>query len=145
HWERAKVEVDQAPAGATVKTQNVTGLSLFVPPGYSPLDSNVPTNVTIDGQALKSAPVASDRSWECHFQKRDGKWLLAAEPVDAKNGPQKIHGLQGPIDDAFMDRFLFVRPTGDPLHPKIGAWVKGEMTHAAEHWRRQFRGEVLFK
>ena len=28
------------------------------------------------------------------------------------DGLRKKHGLQGPIDDAFMERFLFVRPTG---------------------------------
>jgi hypothetical protein len=65
--------------------------------------------------------------------------------VDANAGLQKTHGLQGPIDDAFMDRFIFVRPTDNPLHPKIGAWVKAEMAHAVEHWRRQFRGEAMQK
>jgi len=146
HWERARVEVEQAAGGATVKTQNVTGLTLSVPPGYSSLDINLPTTVTIDGQALKGAPVQSDRSWESHFQKKDGKWLAVAEPIHAKDGLQKLHGLQGPIDDAFMDRFLlFVRPTGEPLNPVIGSWVQSEMAHALEHWRRQFRGEVMAK
>ena len=57
----------------------------------------------------------------------------------------KRHGLQGPIDDAFMDRFLMVRPTGTPLNEKVGAWAKGEMAHAIKHWREQFRGEAPVK
>ena len=63
--------------------------------------------------------------------------------VTADDGAlRKRHGLQGPIDDAFMDRFLIVRPTGKPLNDKVGTWVDGEMAHAIEHWRRQFRGEA---
>ena len=57
----------------------------------------------------------------------------------------KRHGLQGPIDDAFMDSFLMVRPTGKPLNEKVGDWAKGEMDHAVEHWREQFRGEARVK
>ena len=53
--------------------------------------------------------------------------------------------LQGPIDDAFMDRFLMVRPTGQALNEKVGDWTTKEMAHAIDHWRRQFRGEALQK
>jgi hypothetical protein len=53
--------------------------------------------------------------------------------------------LQGPIDDAFMDSFLMVRPTGSALNEKVGKWVAGEMQHAIDHWRRQFRGEARVK
>jgi hypothetical protein len=58
---------------------------------------------------------------------------------------RKRHGLQGPIDDAFMDSFLMVRPTGKSLHDKVGAWVDAEMAHAVAHWRKQFRGEARLK
>jgi len=60
-------------------------------------------------------------------------------------GLAKTPGLQGPIDDAFMDRFLMVRPTGNPLHEKTGAWAAGEMKHAITHWRSQFRGDAPVK
>ena len=53
--------------------------------------------------------------------------------------------MQGPIDDAFMDSFIMVRPTGKPLSDKVGAWVAAEQRHAVEHWRRQFRGEARVK
>src|SRR5205823_11597340 len=53
---------------------------------------------------------------------------------------------QGPIDDAFCDRFLMVRPTGAASsNEKVTEWVNKEMAHAIEHWRRQFRGEALVK
>src|SRR5256885_3524463 len=48
---------------------------------------------------------------------------------------------RSPIDDAFMDSFIMVRPTGQPFNEKIGAWTAAEMAHATNHWRQQFRGE----
>jgi hypothetical protein len=41
-----------------------------------------------------------------------------------------------------MDSFVMVKPTGQPLNSKVGAWANAEMNHAIEHWRRQFRGDV---
>ncbi len=145
HWERATVEAEQIPGGVTLKTKNVTALTISIPSGYCPFDSNQPTRVVIDGQDIKGSPVLSDRSWTSHFSSKDGKWQLVDSVDIGKDRSHKMHGLQGPIDDAFMDRFIFVRPTGKPLHPKVGAWVNAEMAHAVEHWRRQFRGEVLQK
>jgi hypothetical protein len=54
----------------------------------------------------------------------------------------KRHGLQGPIDDAFMDSFLIVTPSGQAMNEKTGAWFKSEQEHAIKHWRQQFRGEA---
>jgi hypothetical protein len=53
--------------------------------------------------------------------------------------------LQGPIDDAFLDSFLMVRPTGSSRRERTGAWVEAELTHAIEHWRKQFRGDAQVK
>ena len=72
----------------------------------------------------------------------DGKWSLGPLPAD---GLRKKHGLQGPIDDAFTERFIFVRPTGTAANEKAGAWAKAELERAIEHWRRHFRGEALVK
>ena len=59
---------------------------------------------------------------------------------------RKRPGLQGPIDDAFCDRFLMVRPTGgESANEQVNQWVKKEMAHAIEHWRRQFRGDAPVK
>jgi len=133
------VEAERTANGATVKTQNVTGLTLSIPPGYSTWKPNVPTSVTLDGQALKAGPVMSDRSWSVTFSRTTAMASSSAIPLTARRLSQS-HGLQGPIDDAFMDRFIFVRPTGKPINPKVGEWVTGELGHAIEHWRRQFRG-----
>src|SRR5262249_24804631 len=59
HWEQARVEAERTSNGASVKTKNVTGLTLSIPPGYSDFDPNLPTTVTIDGQSLTGGPVQS--------------------------------------------------------------------------------------
>ncbi len=74
-----------------------------------------------------------------------GKEWTPAEKSDLVNGLRKVHGLQGPIDDAFMDSFLMVSPTGTPMNEKIGTWTATEMKHATEHWRKQFRGDAPIK
>jgi hypothetical protein len=57
-------------------------------------------------------------------------------------GPRKRHGLSGPIDDAFLDAFVFVRPTGTSPHEKVERWVAEEMDLAVRRWRTQMRGDV---
>jgi hypothetical protein len=46
------------------------------------------------------------------------------------------------VDDAFLDSFIFVRPTGAPMAPGVAGWVSSEQAHAIKEWRRQFRGEA---
>src|SRR5262249_2886142 len=125
-----------------IGTQNVTALTIAFPPGCCPLEPLGPVKVHIDG-ANCSAQVLSDRSLTADFRKMDGRWIEVKSPDDSTL--RKRHGLQGPIDDAFMDSFLIVRPTGKPQHEAVGKWVTAEMNGAIEHWRRQFRGEACVK
>jgi pimeloyl-ACP methyl ester carboxylesterase len=166
HWEQAKVDAElvavargnQLPPGAPAKgmkpgpslrhqlrieTANVTAFSLLFEPGDWPLAGRGAPAVFIDNDRLKGPAVASDRSLSAHFQKVRGEWHMV-EAVE-KEKLAKRHGLQGPIDDAFMDSFLMVRPTGAPLNDAVGSWVKGEMDHAVVHWRKHFRGDARVK
>ena len=132
HWERADVRARRAADGAVqVETKNVSALTLRLP-GL--------VTAVIDGQRLvfsQSAP-ASEQA----LRKVGGKWSAGA-PDTAATG--KRPGLQGPIDDAFMDAFVFVRPTGKPLNDKVGAWAAGELAHATKMWRDIFRGDAPVK
>ena len=58
---------------------------------------------------------------------------------------KKKHGLQGPIDDAFLSSFLMVTPSGKPINEAIGAWTASEQVHAIKHWRQHFRGHARIK
>ena len=73
----------------------------------------------------------------------DGTWRVRAEPATSL---RKRHDLQGPIDDAFMDSFVMVKPTQKSgKAAKLQQWVDAELPRAIEHWRRHFRGEARVK
>jgi dienelactone hydrolase len=146
HWERANVDaaIGGEDAEVTIETKNVSALTLTFEPGSCPLEALEKPRVRIDDEDVKDVPpVLSDRSWTAHFRKKDRVWEAAASADDGSLG--KRHGLQGPIDDAFMDSFLMVRPTGSAFNDKVGVWASGEMKHALDHWRKQFRGEARVK
>ncbi len=142
HWAAARVDAD-GPEGIT--TKNIAALTLSLPAGGCQdfgLDVTMPATIKIDNQDLEGPKPLSDRSWTCQLHKQDGKWELGPLP-DAKT--RKRHGLQGPIDDAFMDSFVFVRPTGPEKHAAVESWVKNESARAVREWRRQFRGDARVK
>ena len=85
----------------------------------------------------------SDRSLEINIHKTDDGWKRKQPASEnQQTGLAKRHGLQGPIDDAFMDSFVFVRPTGTPANKTAGQWAAAELERAVEHWRRHFRGDA---
>jgi len=86
----------------------------------------------------------SDRSWTARFRKVGSRWDLVDEPED-QTKLRKRRNLQGPIDDAFTESFLMVRPTGKPFNAKVGGWVDRELDHATNHWRVHFRGDARVK
>jgi pimeloyl-ACP methyl ester carboxylesterase len=148
HWERGFIDADLSGSAADnsirIKTRNVSALTLSFDPGQCPLDNTRPPRVFIDTIKPSAPRVLSDRSWTASFRKSGSRWDLVEEPLDTAK-LSKRHGLQGPIDDAFTDSFLMVRPTGKPLNEKVRAWVDLELTHATNHWRRQFRGDARVK
>ncbi len=144
HWNCARVNAQISGADSvSVTTTNVSALTLSMPAGLCPLETVHRPRVMIDGRAVEGAPVASDRSWTAHFQKTSSGWQ-AIPSTD--NGPlRKQHGLQGPIDDAFMDSFIMVRPTGSPINTRVGQWATNALANAVQEWRLQFRGEPRVK
>ena len=144
HWERARVDAEiRDDNSVQATTKNVSALSFRMGAGGAPLDVTRKPVVTIDGQKVTAAAVMSDRSWHAYFRKVNGKWL--ASDQEEKSSVAKRHGLQGPIDDAFLDSFVMVRPTGTPAAAGIAGWAAAEMNHAITDWRRQFRGDAQVK
>jgi hypothetical protein len=142
HWRRARLDAQfDGPSTVDVKTSNVTAFTLDFAAGAAPQDNTVNTTVVIDGQKVPVPGPMSDKSWRTHFRKNGNSWA-ATDRID-ESGLQKRHGLQGPIDDAFLNRFIIVRPTGDAYAGAVGAWAKAELDHAVREWRRQFRGDAI--
>ncbi len=144
HWDQARVEARLDPNRGSVRleTRNLTALTLTLEAGQSPFDPLRNVVIEVGGETLEAGRPQSDRSWTASVRREGGRWVLGSV---SSTGLRKRHGLQGPVDDAFMDSFLFVRPTGQPLNPMVGAWVDRELNRAIEQWRRQYRGEVRIK
>lgn len=85
----------------------------------------------------------SDLSWQAkwRYDAKSKIWNRVSS-LEQDASLRKQHNLQGPIDDAFMDSFIFVPPNTTGQHPAIDAWVQSEMEHAVTQWHRQMRGDV---
>jgi hypothetical protein len=126
-----------APKRIEVTTRNVAVLSIM-------LDSAEGLTSTVDGQPVTIGEIVP-YYW---LVKEDGKWTYKDNTYTDgrwRKQTRKMPGLSGPIDDAFMEPFVFVRPTGQPLNAKVGAWVTAELAHATKMWRDLFRGELIVK
>jgi hypothetical protein len=86
-----------------------------------------------------------DRSWSVHLRKSKGRWNEELGATPSGDALAKVSGLQGPIDDAFMGSFLFVKPTGQAWNEATAKWTTGELAHATKEWRKQFRGDAPTK
>ena len=145
HWEQARVDahLDRVNKQCVITTNNVTALTLQCGPGEFPMDPLSALPLIVDGQSMMAPPPMSDRSWFVHLRLVNGAWYPVDEPFGS--GLSKRPGLQGPIDDAFLSKFIVVRPTGAPFHAETAKWVDAELKHFVEHWRRQFRGEIVIR
>ena len=144
HWERARVDASiTAPTSIEIKTSNVSSLILDVPAAISPLAPDAKIAITIDGGRRITLTSNNAKGLHDTLVKSGGEWSVS-DPKAARS-LRKVHGLQGPIDDAFMDSFIIVKPSGMPMNDKTGAWAKSECDHAIGHWQKQFRGEARVK
>ena len=106
HYERAEVDAQRSDARARyeITTKNLTRLLLR--------ETEHASAIRIDGKDLKVKPAA-----EIALEKSESGWRVARTGNHV--GLHKTHGLQGPIDDAFLDPFVLVRPTGTPWNAGV--------------------------
>ena len=127
HWEEARIAIRPAGNQLNVATKNISAFTIRPPKG-------LPLKIKIDAAPLQDLPedgafVYTDRGWK------------AGKP----SGLRKKHGLQGPIDDALMDSFIFVKPSAKCRSEAVDKWAAAEFDHAVTHWRRQMRGDAIVK
>lgn len=136
HWERADIQAQVGTRNYVVTTKNISRFTIANAASGSRL---TPDSVTIDGQEIKITLV--ERELNYAFSKIDGRWQKGLKP----EGLAKRPGLTGPVNDAFYEPFLFVRPTGKALNPEVGAWAESELTAARNLWRDVYRGDARIK
>jgi len=142
HWDRAQIDAELVDEGTfRVRTKNVAAFTISLRVNPPPLDKTQPPRVLVDDDELSGPPVTA--GWTAHFRKAGGKWVSGSG--ERRVGLRKQHGLSGPIDDAFMDSFIFVRPSGHSANDRVAAWVDSELRRATTEWRTVFRGEARIK
>jgi hypothetical protein len=126
-YKRAEVDAKRTEdlTQYTVTTRNLARLQFDVPAA----------SFTIDGQTIKAGANPL-------FEKTSGKWALA---TGRSTGLRKIHGLQGPIEDAFRDEFLVVRGTGQPWHADVHGYTNQRFDVFRTEFAKWMRGDIRVK
>lgn len=141
HWLPASVDAEiKTDKSIRIETNNVRSLRLSFQAGQWPGAAAGAILVSVDGQILIGPLVKSDRSWRFELVHTDRGWRPRKD--DDGNGLEKSPGLQGPIDDALMDSFVFVLPKKKSADPAVQKWIEAESEHAMLHWRKHFRGDA---
>ncbi len=156
HWQPMRIDAsmqgDESTRDIYIFHDGVEDLTLRFPAGTAnwrtatvslTFSRNDDFNTYLSEEQLP--PILSDRSWECRvwYNRRKHEWRVGTPPWEGEL--RKRHGLQGPIDDAFMDSFLFVTPSGECRHAAVEEWTRSEFEHAVTHWRQQMRGDARVK
>lgn len=141
-WARARVNARIDGDTINTTTTNVTALHLTFDAGLAPFAVGTRPVLKIDGQALTLPAVGRDKSLTAGVVRSGSSWRTGELP---SAGLRKAHGLQGPIDDAFMDTFVIVRPTGQAFSEMLGTWERAQADYAISEWVHFFRGEPRVK
>jgi hypothetical protein len=132
HYERADVDAQRGEGGAayTIQTHNVERLVLR--------ETEHAKSIKIDDSEVKvkAGP-------EVDLEKTAGGWKV--DPVRKTIELHKVHALQGPIDDAFLDPFLLVRPTGTPWNEAVNQQALRSLARFQRMWGKYFRGHPFVK
>ena len=139
HWQDARVDaLRDAEGNWMASSKNVAAL------GMLPTTAMIGKRLVIDGQTFPF-PEQSDKPWNLW---REGEaWRAATEEerTSLLEGKRKRGGQTGPIDDAFLGRFLVVLPTGKSENAAFEKWVEFESQHFLDRWRALMRGEARVK
>jgi Prolyl oligopeptidase family len=110
----------------TVTTKNVSRVRF---------DAPAAATFAIDGQTIKAGTNPT-------FEKVNGKWAIA---TGKPSGLRKVHGLQGPIEDAFRDGFLAVRGSGQPWNASAHDYANQRLDVFRSEFAKWMRGDIRVK
>ncbi|KAA5540706.1 prolyl oligopeptidase family serine peptidase [Roseiconus nitratireducens] len=140
-WTAASVDavLDDAAESVTLETDGVTHLEIdFSESGWPHRRGAV--QITIDGVTSEFDDTGNVGGFQCSLARdSDGHWSQHQEDATRL---RKRPGLQGPIDDAFCDRFVFVLPSRPARHGRVQRWIDRETRYAMDRWSRLMRGDA---
>ena len=103
-------------------------------------------NAIIDATVLECRSAADGLLPDVFFVKENSGWrgLTYDESRSFGGNPEhfKRHGLQGPIDDAFMSSFICVRGTGTPLNESSQKWADWTLDRFSKEFAQWMRGDL---
>jgi pimeloyl-ACP methyl ester carboxylesterase len=130
-YQRAEIDAQRTNSGKDyqITTKNITRLTIR---------EIRKANIKIDGQSIQ---VATDMP-QAVLEKSGAGWKVTNATW---NGLHKTHALQGPIDDAFLDPFLLVRPTGTPWNDAANKDALRILDHFDHMWAMDYRAHPRIK
>ena len=131
HWIDSRLDADYQDNSARIQTKNVNEFHIT--------DTRPLASVTIDGQSIELTDDARPLVFHLNDQRQ---WGIGSLPVVSL---RKTPGLQGPIDDAWLQPFLVVRPSGASMNPNVKTWVDFELEHLQDRWQALFRARLPMK
>lgn len=144
HYQETLVDADRTEDGFNVTTKNVRALQLSMPFGALAV-----IKVMIDKQEAHARPWISQGGESLvYLVRRDGQWVSVMPQrmlTTRAQQPQKMPGLQGPIDDAFRETFLCVRGTGKGWHKGTAQYADANLQRFESEWAKYFRGQLPIK
>jgi predicted esterase len=143
HYRKANVTAKRTPAGYEITTANVRAFR-FTP---RKRDSS-PGVVTVDGKDVELGRFDRGEPAQVVLEKHGDAWRSVLPQLllgDWQRHPRKVRGLTGPIDDAFTEAFLVVRPTGDAWHAGPAKYSADDLERFRAEWSKFFRGELPVK
>jgi hypothetical protein len=135
HYDKAVFDGTWSKNDLTIKTENIRRVRLFR------VDHPFPKAIVIDGRTVATPQQhVTGRERVLGLMKSEGMWAVA-EP-DRRQKPEKVNGIQGPIDDAFMRPFLVVPPSATM---GISAYPIVAFSEFGHIWQKYFRGTLPWK
>ena len=135
--------VDPKTGMLAITTKNISVIQIM---------RDVAENVVIDGGSpLPLNSAAGGLLPGVYYELRDEGWAVwdynrshkyAAHEHEGDDF-RKRHNLQGPIDDAFMQPFVCVRPTGTAWSGPHADWVKWTLARFEAEFDKRMRAKVL--
>lgn len=121
HYQRAEVDARREGNKIVIDAKGVSRFSFAHA-----------ADVEIDGQTLKNVR---------EIEKKNRKWSAASNSKQLR----KRHGLQGPIDDAFMESFLVARPTGEPRDMSTYKLASARLDEFRANYDKYLRADIRLK